>query len=279
MTHRRTRTLLALVGAAVLATACSSTQNIGSGTTVPVTDASTTVPPDTVPPNTDASTTTPPTAVTTAPTVAPPAGGSVLAAPTNLQSTAGGGVTLPAAFTCGGGDPGIPGWVVQDCQQMPSYSDGVTTLVMRRSDDGHYGVAVLFRDGTHLVQRYFAEEPSAGTWSSVVVQLGDYHFDDGAEVWIGYRYDGTGHYLDLDVLDPRPDGSVFLGGLQSLDHGVVALHPGGATVQSAVYGPSDPGCCPGGVLQRSITFSGEQWWIDAGSTYPAASAPAVTGDF
>ncbi len=144
--------------------------------------------------------------------------------------------------------------------------------------DGRLAVAVLFRSGATLVQRYGAAESGPGVWSAVTVQVGDFHFDDAAEVWIGYRYDGTGQYLDFDVLDPRPDGSVFLGGLQGLDHGVVRVHPGGASVQSAVYAASDPGCCPSTMLQREVTFSADQWWIDAGASYPAAATPPLTGN-
>ncbi|MEI7548325.1 MAG: hypothetical protein WCK21_09750, partial [Actinomycetota bacterium] len=210
--------------------------------------------------------------------VPPPPGGSVLSAPTNLHHTSSGGISLAASFLCGGADPGIPGWVVADCQQMPSFDDGVTTLVLKRSSDGHFAVAVLFKSGTHLQQRYWAEEPAGGTWAGVKVVLGDFHFDDAAEVWIGYRYEGTGHYLDIDVLDPRPDGSIFLGGLQGLDHGVAHLHPGGATIQLSVFGPSDPGCCASHVLRREITFSGQQWWRNIGTTYAVAAAPALTSD-
>jgi hypothetical protein len=151
---------------------------------------------------------------------------------------------------------------------MPSYADGVTTLVLRRNDDGRFGVVVLFASGGSLVQRYRAEEDGPGMWNNVVVQLGDFNGDDG-----------SGGYLDLDVLDPRPDGSFLLGGLQSLDHGVADMHPGGATVQQAVYAASDPGCCPSSVRQREISFSGGQWRVTAGSDYPSASAPAISGDF
>jgi hypothetical protein len=161
---------------------------------------------------------------------------------------------------------------------MPSYSDGVTTLVLRRNDDGRFGLAVLFRSGSSLVQRYFAAEEGPGTWSAVTVQLGDFHFDDGAEVWVGYRYAGTGGYLDIDVLDPLPGGVFFLGGLQSLAKGGADLHPGGATVISAVYGAGDPTCCPTSFLVQEISFAAGQWRIDAGTEFPAASAPTVVSD-
>jgi len=289
VTAARRALAVALAAATALAAAgCSSSKGVtgASTTSLPTSSSAPTAasaPAESVPP-TSAVATTAPAPAPTAPAPTPAPGGSggsgaVLPAVANLRATPGGGVTLPATFTCGAGDPGIPGWTVADCQEMPSYADGVTTLVLRRNDDGRFAVAVLFSSGGSLVQRYRAEEEGPGVWNDVVVQLGDFNGDDGAEVWIGYRYDGSGGYLDLDVLDPRPDGSFLLGGLQSLDHGVADMHPGGATVQQAVYAASDPGCCPSSVRQREISFSGGQWRVTAGSDYPSASAPAISGDF
>jgi len=288
---RRALSVAVAAATALAAAGCSSSKGVtGASTTSLPTSSSaptaTSAPAESVPP-TSAVATTAPAPAPTAPAPTPAPGGSggsggsgaVLPAAANLQATPGGGVTLPTTFTCGAGDPGIPGWTVADCQEMPSYADGVTTLVLRRNDDGRFGVVVLFASGGSLVQRYRAEEDGPGMWNDVVVQLGDFNGDDGAEVWIGYRYDGSGGYLDLDVLDPRPDGSFLLGGLQSLDHGVADMHPGGATVQQAVYAASDPGCCPSSVRQREISFSGGQWRVTAGSDYPSASAPAISGDF
>lgn len=285
---RRALSVAVAAATALAAAGCSSSKGVtgASTTSLPTSSSAPTAasaPAESVPP-TSAVATTAPAPAPTAPAPTPAPGGSggsgaVLPAVANLQATPGGGVTLPATFSCGAGDPGIPGWTVADCQEMPSYADGVTTLVMRRNDDGRFGVVVLFASGGSLVQRYRAEEEGPGVWNDVVVQLGDFNGDDGAEVWIGYRYDGSGGYLDLDVLDPRPDGSFLLGGLQSLDHGVADMHPGGATVQQAVYAASDPGCCPSSVRQREISFSGGQWRVTAGSDYPSASAPAISGDF
>ncbi len=133
--------------------------------------------------------------------------------------------------------------------------------------------------GGNWVQSYWAEEAGPGIWSSVTVVLGDFHFDDGAEVWVGYRYDGSGGYLDIDVLDALPDGSFFLGGLQGLDHGQVDVRPGGATVVTALYADGEPNCCPGNFLVREVTFASSQWQIGGGTTYAADAVPAVVGDF
>jgi hypothetical protein len=300
MNRNRTGVMAVVASALLLAAACSDSKSIAGAdtsstsssvvattTSSVVAASSTTIGSET----SLAPATTLAPAPTIAPTVAPPppppsAGGVVLGQPTNLQAAAVPAVALPPDYTCDGSDPGIPGWHVVDCQYMPSYEAGVVTLVAQRNDDGSYGVFVLFQEEGMLRSLFEAYEPGAGTWSGVTVQVGDFHFDDGAEVWIGYRYAGTGQYLDLDVLDPQPEPAdfpasrnFFLGGLQGLDHGSVDLHPGGATVLSAVYGASDPGCCPSSFLVREVTWAADQWRINAGTTYPAASVPPVPSDF
>ena len=204
----------------------------------------------------------------------PPAPGTPLGAPTFLQYEPD-TIIMPAGFSCADGDPGIPGWTIDDCQEAPSYSNGVLVVTLHRNDDGRLAVSVLFQSAGQYHQRYFAGEEGPGILSAITVNLGDYHFDDGVEVWIGYRYQGTGQYLDLDVLDPLPDGSFFLGGLQGLDHGGVDLHPGGATVRDAIYGASDPGCCPSQIRHRQVFFQANQWLIDAGVLFPTASEPPL----
>ncbi len=301
MNRIRTRSMAIVAGALLLAAACSDSKSISgaatsstsssvAATTSSVTETTTTtigsetsLAPDTslAPAPTIASTVAPPP-----PPPPPPAGGFVLGQPTNLQASVVPAVSLPSDYSCDGSDPGIPGWHVIDCQYMPSYEAGLVTLVAQRNDDGSYGVFVLFQEEGMLRSLFEAYEPGAGTWSGVTVQVGDFHFDDGAEVWVGYRYAGTGQYFDLDVLDPQPEPAdfpasrnFFLGGLQSLDHGRVDLHPGGATVLTAVYSASDPNCCPSNFLVREITWAANQWRINTGTSYPAASVPAVTSDF
>ena len=163
----------------------------------------------------------------------------------------------------------------------PSFSNGVVVMVQRENGDGHYRVIVFFKQNgsTDYLSRYVAEEPSAGTWSSVHAIVGDYNADDGAEVWVGYRAAGTGGYLDLDVLDPRPNGSFFLGGLQGLPKGAIHVRPGGADVSSAVYAGSDPTCCPSSMRNQQIAHLGDQWYLTAGASTPSGSAPVVTSDF
>lgn len=252
--------------------------------TVPPTTVIVTVPPTvapTLPP------TTVPVVVTTPPTVAPtvpPTTVPIIATPlpaiTNLQPDAA-TLTLAAAVTDCSADPGFAGYVTEQCVALPSYSNGLVAMIQRATADSRRRVILFFKKATSpdYESRYLAVEPATGTWTSVRAEVGDYNGDDGVEAWIGYRYTGTGGYLDLDVLDPRSDGTFFLGGLRQLPKGSINVRPSGADVSSAVYVGADPTCCPSSLLIQTITRSGLQWRIDAGAAYPAASAPGVSSDF
>lgn len=298
MTHTRSRTcsLAVLAGVLLLTAGCSDSQQIsGSGSTTPASTVdsgstttssvaegtTTTAAPETTLAPTTVPVTAPPAtpAPTAAPPPPPPSGLTALGAPTNLQYNPSPSVVLPDSFACDS-PANIPGWIEQDCQYQPSYLDGIVAIVARRADDQSFGVFVLHHEEGNLVSIYEAIEPGAGTWGTVKVVVGDFNADDGAEVWVGYRSTGSGGYLDVDVLDPRPD-HFFLGGLQGISHGQVDVHPGGATVVTAVYVGDDANCCPSQFLVQEISFAGatNDWRINNGTTYPAASTPPITSDF
>ncbi len=168
-----------------------------------------TVPPTTLPPTTTAppvvtapAPTAPPTTATPVPTFA------AFGSQTNLRvDTA--PLTLPiAGADCAAGIT-MADFETEQCINATSYLNGVVVLVQRHATTSSRRVLAMFRgaDGTTFESRYIAVEPSAGTWSQVTAVVSDHNGDDHAEVWVGYRYSGTGGYLDIDVLDPRPDGA------------------------------------------------------------------------
>jgi hypothetical protein len=242
-------------------TSTTSTSTVPSSTTsteAPVIDTTvdaTAAPPPPAPPTSDSG---------------PPA--DPLAPPQNLVE-GDGAIALDAAFACEA-DPGIPGFTVVDCQVAPSHQNGVLTLVLSRIDSGALAFAVLFRNAGQWQQRFGANfEPEQ--LSGIAVGLEDLNGDDGVEVWVKYTYLGSGGFVDLEVIDPRPDGSVVLGGLGGVENGAVSLRPGGALTRNTLFASSDPGCCPSLVVHRNIFFRDGRWVIDAGESFPAASEPPV----
>ena len=268
-------------------TAGPSTSVAESTTAAPSTTGVTTVAP-TAAPTTAA--TTPSTTVAPAPTAAPATtlpGSSLLLADTNLQPSGAITFSLPSGDDfCTDFVP--PGWDPYSCANLVSLAN-FYVVVQRQAGDGHFRVAVIVpTSGTNYQSEYIAEEPAAGTWSDVKVVHGSFHFGsgpfngDGEGLWVGYRYEGTGQYLDLDVVEWNEDGTATRGALKELDHGAVHVRPGGADIVTAVYGPSDPGCCPSQVLKQTLTYaaSSNRWRIDAGTLLaPDDPAAAVASDF
>ena len=262
--------------------ACTDSKSLDTLNTTAATDVTTSSVPASSTTAADSSTTVASagTVPVSTPVVTLPPYGTELGQPTNLQPDAG-TIFLPGDLANCDSDPGMPGFHNSECMASPSFSDGLVVMVQQENGDGHYRVVVFFKQGgsTDYASRFVAEEPAAGTWSNVHVEVGDYNADDGVEVWVGYRVAGTGGYLDLDVLDPQPDGAFFLGGLQGLAKGRVDVQPGSADVMSAVYSASDPNCCPSSLLLQKIIPSAGTWRINAGTAYPTASAPPSGSDF
>lgn len=263
-------------------TTAGSSTSAGESTTV--------VPSTTEAAPTTSAATTPSTTVAPAPTAAPATttpGSSLLPPNTKLQPSAALTFALPAGDDfCTDFVP--PGWVPYSCANLVSLAN-FYVVVQRQAGDGHFRVVLMVpTSGTDYQSEYIAEEPAAGTWSDVKVVHGSFHFGsgpfngDGEGLWVGYRYEGTGQYLDLDVVEWNEDGTATRGALKELDHGAVHVRPGGADIVTAVYGPSDPGCCPSQVLKQTLTYvaSSNRWRIDAGTLLaPDDPAASVTSDF
>jgi hypothetical protein len=254
-------------------------------TTVPFKFTETT-PPLTLPP------TTPPTVPTaTEPPTIPPTIPPVTAAPTTTISPiaidlgpvtnlkvppAAEVISLPAAVANCTLDPGLVGYVTVECAKAVSYGNGMVVLIQRAAADNRFRVMVFFKKADPSLDyesRYIAIEPAIGAWTNVHAEVADHNGDTFAEAWIGYRYAGTGGYLDLDVLDPRSDGSFYLAGLRELPKGRIDVRDGGADVVSATDATNQT------FLVQLIGRSGTQWRINAGTMFPADTAPLIAGDF
>ncbi len=261
----------------------SSTTSITATTVAETTSVATTIPATAVPATTAPATTTP---ATSPPATTAPSGLTALPTNTNLQPAAGLSFTVsPGGDFCTEFIP--PGWVTEYCESFVALAN-FYAVVQREAGDGHYRVVVMVPTGSgnDYVEEYEAQEPGAGTWSAVTVVHGSFHFGTGpfggdAEgLWVGYRYAGTGGYLDLDVLEWFEDGSARRGALKELAKGAVDVRPGGAAVVSAVYAADDPTCCPSSFLRREMSWSSNRWRIDPGILLaPDDPLAAVVSDF
>lgn len=153
--------------------------------------------------------------------------------------------------------PFLPaGWSLLSCQEGVSGQGPV--LALKVSDPSGKKMAILalrFPDAYHDL--YTSEEDYVGAWSSSTFSLADQNGDGADEVWLRIVLTGTGHYLYVEVVDLRPDGSDYVGGVNSLSHGTFTFVEGGAVVTSTADSVT-----PAPTVTNHITWSGVSWQID-----------------
>ena len=135
-------------------------------------------------------------------------------------------------------------------------------------------VEVYVKVGSSWVENYRTTEEYDVELTAVSLYIGDYAGIGHPAAFIGYRIDGTGHYLDFDIVQSQGGGTLDVRGLRGIDHGTVGLPsdvPG--VVVSAVYATVDPGCCPTSMLYQSLDYVGGAWSVNDGTLYPTSSAP------
>lgn len=147
-------------------------------------------------------------------------------------------------------------------------------VISYRVPEARRVVEVYVKVGSSWVENYRTTEDYDFELTAVDLYIGDYAGIGHPAAFIGYRIDGTGHYLDFDIVQSQGGGTLDVRGLRGIDHGNVGLpgdEPG--VVVSAVYATADPGCCPSSMLYQSLDYVGGAWSVNDGTLYPTASAP------
>jgi hypothetical protein len=213
----------------------------------------------------------PTTAAGPAPTAAPPAppvaGYTALGASRLVMLTEDDNVFNVSELTCSEGMSFDFGEVEQCVQQ-----DGLL-VISYRIPEAKRVVEVYSLVGTSWVEAYRTTEEYDFELTAVDLYIGDYAGIGYPSAFIGYRIDGTGHYLDFDIVQATA-GPLDVRGIRGIDHGNVGL-PGAepGVVVSALFADSDPNCCPTSTLYQSLDYVGGAWSVNDGTLYPTASAP------
>lgn len=273
--RRRTAALLA-AGALVALGACSSEAKVEGATTTSSVDASsttvdassTTVAESTTsaaPLATDAPTTTAAAPETTA---APVAGYTPMGAPRLIALSEEDHVFPENEIVCEN-DTFFDYGQMEQCVQ-----EGDLMVISYRIPESKRVVEVYAHVGAFWVETHYTTEAVDFELASVDLYIGDYGGIGNPAVFIGYRYEGTGGYLDFDIVQSIGEGPFDVRGIQGLDKGNVVMpvdEPG--VVVSAVYGDSDPNCCPSNMLFRDLAYVDGAWSLTDGTLVPTAEMP------
>jgi hypothetical protein len=186
-----------------------------------------------------------------------------------------GTVTVPdAALDCEGGDLGIPGYTTVGC----GGSIDMLVLTLRRVDTGQWVAAVLKEQGPTWVSVFVAIEPEAGVWDNVDFRIGEYGAGEPT-AFIGYRYAGSGGFLDIDVVQAVGPGFLKWG-YQGLENGNFASGPDSELLfTQTVALDTDPLCCPSVIEYREVRYAADAWRIAVAEPHPIDAAPVISTAF
>ncbi|MGH2685621.1 MAG: hypothetical protein ACRDJP_09165, partial [Actinomycetota bacterium] len=100
-----------------------------------------------------------------------------------------------------------------------------------------------------------AEYPDRIEIAGAGVSTEDVSGDGQPDMIFGFRHQGTGQILELDVVEAP--GQVVLH--RELDKGTASVRPGQLDDWSAQFDADDPNCCPSSFLHSTIRFTDGAW--------------------
>ncbi len=159
---------------------------------------------------------------------------------------------------------------VADCKQ-----EDELMVISYRIPESKRVISVYSLQGGSWVESHRATEDYDFEFSAVDVWLGDYGGTGYPAAFIGYRIDGSGQYLDFDIVQVEAGGTLDVRGMRGVDHGHVGTpgdQPG--VVISALYSDTDSNCCPSNMLYQDLDYIKGAWSVTDGTVYPTASAPS-----
>jgi hypothetical protein len=122
-----------------------------------------------------------------------------------------------------------------------------------------------------------AMEAVPGVWEDFTIATANIDAGPNDELVSGIRVAGSGGYLSINVVDIRSDNPRSVAVYNEIAQGIAALSPGnGVLLWQALYGTTDPECCPSTYLRHHLTATGGDWFVSDGpivsTGYPSIPA-------
>lgn len=115
-------------------------------------------------------------------------------------------------------------------------------------------------------------------FANVTAKVADITGDGKPELIIGYRSEGTGQFLAVDIVGTKSDGTAVVLAHENLDHGVVRLERGRIVQYTPVYEKNDANCCPTFIERDTIRWRGGAFHLERGPRTPTKKAKIPPGD-
>lgn len=275
-TSTSTTTPAATTSTAAPDTTTSTTPSSTTAATT-TTDAPTTT---TAPTTTSTTTTTTTTATTTTTTTTPPTSATDPSASAWIAGVEEGDPEVTSdGVNCIGFYEAMGATSYSACGEWNAVGGRRIWTVTKGASDRFFAVVWQETASFQWVPRLRLLEPDPFTWSSVTLKAADIDGGPNEELVSGIRYEGTGHYLDIDVIDAIGGNPAVVAHVPGADHGIAFTEDDlGVWIYTAVFDDADPLCCPSRYSQYLLTSDSGDWILSEGAPgVPTDMVPA--GEF
>jgi hypothetical protein len=126
-----------------------------------------------------------------------------------------------------------------------------------------YRPSATVSDGWDVALTTRPELGEAGPlFAAVTARAADITGDGADELLLGYRNEGTGQILDLDVVGTDNDGSPRVLAHDDLYKGSVVFRGGRLVAYTPVYRQRDANCCPTWIARNVLRYDDGEFSVD-----------------
>jgi hypothetical protein len=115
-------------------------------------------------------------------------------------------------------------------------------------------------------------------YAGVTGKVADVTGDGKPELIIGYRAEGTGQFLAVDIVATSSDGTPVVLAHENLDHGVVQLANGHIVQYTPIYEKNDANCCPTSIERNTVRWRDGAFHLEHGPRTPTKKAKIPPSD-
>jgi len=143
-----------------------------------------------------------------------------------------------------------------------------------------YRPSATVPDGWEVaLQAPVTEGYTGALFADVSARVADVTGDDEPEVLFGYRSEGTGHILDLDVVGFDSAGAPSVLAHEQLYRGTVLVKSDRLVTFTPVYRRADGNCCPTWIERGVVKFEDGAFRVHPGKRTPTERTEVPPGDF
>lgn len=172
-------------------------------------------------------------------------------------------------------------YTVQQCGIWNALGGDRVWTLTKGSTDRFFAIVWQQIAANDWVPALRALEPAADTWLDVTILTDNIDGGPNDELVMGTRYEGTGGYLDLSIVDIRSGNPRVVAVSNGVHQGIALLRfETGVEFWTAVYADADPECCPS-TFQRYTMFATDlgDWLVVPGASLPAGDPGIPASEF